>query len=136
MNSKTAMRASLWVLKRRRSSSSHSSVAKKLSHIALSKQFAVQLDDVVVDARQGHPLFQSGIVLVELLAAAHLDIGFLADDLIDKAAVIGEQVLDLDALATRHPMRVLGGQFLDLFPILDLLEALFQCLHGSLLPAL
>src|ERR1700730_7170479 len=38
MNSKTAMRASVWVLKRRRSSSSHSSVAKKLSHIALSKQ--------------------------------------------------------------------------------------------------
>src|ERR1700726_4407173 len=38
MNSKTAMRASTWVLKRRRSSSSHSSVAKKLSHIALSKQ--------------------------------------------------------------------------------------------------
>src|SRR6266852_99809 len=38
MNSKTAMRASLWILKRRRSSSSHSSVAKKLSHIALSKQ--------------------------------------------------------------------------------------------------
>jgi hypothetical protein len=32
------MRASLWVLKQRRSSSSHSSVAKKLSHIALSKQ--------------------------------------------------------------------------------------------------
>ena len=38
MNSKMAMRASTWVLKRRRSSSSHSSVAKKLSHIALSKQ--------------------------------------------------------------------------------------------------
>src|SRR6266852_8814189 len=38
MNSKTAMRASVWVLKRRRSSSSHSSVAKKLSHIALSRQ--------------------------------------------------------------------------------------------------
>src|SRR6266853_1807917 len=38
MNSKTAMRASTCVLKRRRSSSSHSSVAKKLSHIALSKQ--------------------------------------------------------------------------------------------------
>src|SRR5229473_4703463 len=38
MNSKTAMRASLWVLKRRRSSSSDSRVAKKLSHIALSKQ--------------------------------------------------------------------------------------------------
>src|SRR6266851_6941891 len=38
MKSKTAMRASTWVLKRRRSSSSHSSVAKKLSHIALSKQ--------------------------------------------------------------------------------------------------
>src|SRR5712672_2437449 len=38
MNSKTAMRASTWILKRRRSSSSHSSVAKKLSHIALSKQ--------------------------------------------------------------------------------------------------
>jgi len=31
-------------------------------------------------------------------------------------------------------MRVLGGQFLDLFAILDLLKALFQCLHGSLLP--
>src|ERR1700675_2504185 len=38
MNSKTAMRASIWVRKWRRSSSSHSSVAKKLSHIALSKQ--------------------------------------------------------------------------------------------------
>src|ERR1700758_3047375 len=38
MNSNTAMRASIWVLKRQRSSSSHSSVAKKLSHIALSKQ--------------------------------------------------------------------------------------------------
>jgi hypothetical protein len=35
---KTAMRASPWVLKRRRSSSGHSSVAKKLSHLALSKQ--------------------------------------------------------------------------------------------------
>src|SRR5260370_16076643 len=32
------MRASSWVLKRRRSSSSHSRVAKKLSHMALSKQ--------------------------------------------------------------------------------------------------
>ena len=32
------LRASAWVWKRRRSSSSHSSVAKKLSHIALSKQ--------------------------------------------------------------------------------------------------
>src|SRR5215469_4822961 len=38
MKSNTAMRASTWVLKRRRSSNSHSSVAKKLSHIALSKQ--------------------------------------------------------------------------------------------------
>jgi len=77
--------------------------------------------DVVVNARQGYPLFQSGIELVELLAAAHLDIRLLADDLIDEAAVIGEQFLDLHALAARHPMRVLGGQFLDLFPILDLL---------------
>src|SRR3984893_12811719 len=42
MNSKTAMRASVWVLKRRRSSSSHSSVAKKLSHIALSKQLPTE----------------------------------------------------------------------------------------------
>jgi len=95
---------------------------------------AVQLDDVVVDARQGHALFQSGIELVELLAAAHLDIGFLADDLIDKAAVVAKQVPDPGALAARHPMRVLGGQLLDLFPIFDLLKALFQCLHGSLLP--
>src|ERR1700683_450779 len=38
MKSNTAMRASTWVLKLRRLSSSHSSVAKKLSHIALSKQ--------------------------------------------------------------------------------------------------
>src|SRR3984893_11285606 len=38
INSKIAMRASIWVLKRRRSSSSHSRVAKKLSHMALSKQ--------------------------------------------------------------------------------------------------
>src|SRR5947207_1927497 len=38
MKSKTAMRASTWVLKRRRLSSSHSRVAKKLSHMALSKQ--------------------------------------------------------------------------------------------------
>src|SRR5882672_633676 len=42
MNSKIAMRASIWVLKRRRSSSSHSSVAKKLSHIALSKQLPTE----------------------------------------------------------------------------------------------
>src|SRR5580658_10391072 len=38
MKSKTARRASTWVLKLRRLSSSHSSVAKKLSHMALSKQ--------------------------------------------------------------------------------------------------
>src|SRR3984893_13080105 len=38
MKSYTAMRASAWVLKLVRSSSSHSSVAKKLSHMALSKQ--------------------------------------------------------------------------------------------------
>jgi len=38
MNSKTALRASLGVLKLRRLSSSHSSEAKKLSHMALSKQ--------------------------------------------------------------------------------------------------
>src|ERR1700733_13735867 len=38
INSKIAMRASIWVLKRHRSSSSHSRVAKKLSHMALSKQ--------------------------------------------------------------------------------------------------
>ena len=75
------------------------------------------------DARRGHPLFQSGIELIELLAAAHLDIGLLADDLINKAAVIGEQILDLGALAARHRMRVLGGQFLDLLPILDLLDS-------------
>jgi hypothetical protein len=36
MNSKTARRASACVLNRQRSSSSHSRVAKKLSHIALS----------------------------------------------------------------------------------------------------
>src|SRR5690606_27847300 len=36
MNSKTAMRASAVVLSRRRSKSWHSSVAKKLSHMALS----------------------------------------------------------------------------------------------------
>src|SRR5208282_2802325 len=35
---KIAIRASAWVLKLRRASSSHSRVAKKLSHIALSKQ--------------------------------------------------------------------------------------------------
>jgi hypothetical protein len=38
MKSNTAMRASAWVLNRLRLSSSHSSVAKKLSHTALSKQ--------------------------------------------------------------------------------------------------
>jgi hypothetical protein len=38
MKSKTASRASAWVAKRFQSSSSHSRVAKKLSHIALSKQ--------------------------------------------------------------------------------------------------
>src|SRR6266851_207698 len=46
MNSKTAMRASTWVLKRRRSSSSHSSVAKKLSHIALSKQSPIRVHEL------------------------------------------------------------------------------------------
>src|SRR5450755_5093969 len=38
MKSKIAIRAWTWVLNRRRSSSSHSRVAKKLSHMALSKQ--------------------------------------------------------------------------------------------------
>ena len=38
MNSKIALRASPGVLKLRRFNSSHSSVARKLSHIALSKQ--------------------------------------------------------------------------------------------------
>ena len=36
MKLKHAMRASAWDANRRRSSNSHSSVAKKLSHIALS----------------------------------------------------------------------------------------------------
>ena len=36
MKSKTALRASACVLNRRRASSSHSRVAKKLSHMALS----------------------------------------------------------------------------------------------------
>ena len=38
MNWKIAMRASAWVRNERRSMSSHSSVAKKLSAMALSKQ--------------------------------------------------------------------------------------------------
>ncbi len=38
MKSNTALRASICVRNRCRSRSSHSSVAKKLSHIALSKQ--------------------------------------------------------------------------------------------------
>src|SRR6266404_7928983 len=56
MNSKIAMRASIWVLKRRRSSSSHSSVAKKLSHIALSKQSPTEpIDGRTPASRQRRP---------------------------------------------------------------------------------
>ena len=56
MNSKTVRRASACVLNRHRSSSSHSRVAKKLSHIALSYASPTEpIDGRTLASRQRRP---------------------------------------------------------------------------------
>jgi hypothetical protein len=85
---------------------------------------------VIVDAGQRHSSLQVWVELVQLLASAHVDIGLLPHDLVDERAIVGDQLRNLGTLAQRHPMSVLGSQFLDLFAVRDLAHLLFQCFHG------
>ena len=64
MKSNTAMRASAWVSKLVRSSSSHSSVAKKLSHMALSNQSPTEpIDDRLNPPTIAYPEFHGNGVM-------------------------------------------------------------------------
>jgi len=60
---------------------------------------AVDLDDVIVDARQRYAPLQSRVELVQLLASMHIDIGFLSHDFVDKHTVVGEQLRNFGSVS-------------------------------------